>query len=73
MIHITLKIGLIILTVLVGGCASHRLETYQALRDAEIQQPAYYYTEVEKEIADTESDSEQWNQTNFSAKLKRRC
>ena len=56
MIHITLKIGLIILTVLVGGCANHRLETYQALRDAEIQQPAYYYTEVEKKSADTESD-----------------
>ena len=57
MIQITIKITLIILTVLVAGCASHRLETYQALRDTEIQQPAYYYTEVEKEIANTESDS----------------
>ncbi len=56
MIHRTLKIGLIIFTVLIGGCASHRLGTYQVLRDAEIQQPAYYYTEVEKEIANTESD-----------------
>lgn len=56
MIHITIKIGLIILTVLISGCASHRLETYQALRDPEIQQPAYYYTEVEKKIANTKSD-----------------
>ena len=57
MIQITINIALIMLTVLVAGCASHRLETYQALRDTEIQQPAYYYTEVEKEIANTESDS----------------
>ena len=62
MIHIfssyqlAIKIGLILLTVLVAGCASHRLETYQALRGAEIQQPAYYYTEVEKKVADTESE-----------------
>ena len=72
MIHITLKIGLIILTVLVGGCASHRLETYQALRDTEIQQPAYYYTEVKKRLPIPKA-IRPWNQTNFSAKLKRRC
>ena len=51
-----IKIGLIVLTVLVAGCASHHLETYQELRSAEIQQPTYYYTEVEKKIADTESE-----------------
>ena len=56
MIHITIKIGLIMLTVLVGGCASHRLETYQELRGAEIQQPAYYYTEVEKKSIHTENE-----------------
>ena len=56
MIHITLKISLIILTVLVGGCASHRLETYQELRSADIQPPAYYYTEVEENSADTKSE-----------------
>ncbi len=55
-VPIAIKIGLIGLTVLVAGCASHRLETYQELRGAEIQQPAYYYTEVEKEVADTKSD-----------------
>ena len=54
---VSLRIGLIMLTVLVGGCASHRLETYQELRGAEIQQPAYYYTEVEKKITDTENES----------------
>ncbi len=52
----TIKIGLIILTVLVGGCANHRLETYQELRGAEIQRPVYYYTEVEKKSANTESE-----------------
>ena len=52
----TIKIGLIILTVLVGGCASRRLETYQELRGAEIQRPVYYYTEVEKKRANTESE-----------------
>ncbi|MCY4568447.1 MAG: hypothetical protein OXD49_09105, partial [Candidatus Poribacteria bacterium] len=57
MIHITIKIGLIMLTVLVGGCASHRLETYQELRSTEIQQPAYYYTEVEKKVPETEIDT----------------
>ena len=56
MIQIAIKIALIMLTILVAGCASHRLETYQELRGAEIQQPVYYYTEVEKEIADTKSD-----------------
>ena len=50
----TIKIGLIMLTVLVGGCANHRLETYQELRSTEIQPPAYYHTEVEKKITDTE-------------------
>jgi len=44
------------LTVLIGGCANHRLETYQKLRDTDIQPPAYYYTEVEKKLANTESD-----------------
>ena len=48
MIHIAIKIGLIVFTVWVAGCASHRLETYQELRGAEIQPSAYYYTEVEK-------------------------
>ena len=57
MIHITIKIALIMLTVLIGGCVSHRLETYQELRDAEIQRPAYYYTEVEAKVFDTESES----------------
>ena len=54
---VSLRIGLIMLTVLVGGCASHRLETYQELRGAEIQQPAYYYTEVEKKSTHTENES----------------
>ena len=52
----TIKIGLIILVVLISGCASHRLETYQELRDTKIQQPAYYHTEVEKKVSNTESD-----------------
>ncbi len=52
----TLKIGLIILTVLVSGCANHQLETYRALRDTKIQQPAYYHTEIEKNIPETESE-----------------
>ena len=56
MIHITIRIVLIMLTVFVGGCASQRLETYQALRDTAIQRPAYYYTEVETEVSDTESE-----------------
>ena len=51
-----IKIGLIILTVLVAGCANRRLETYQELRDAEIRPSTYYYTEIEKNIADTESE-----------------
>ena len=54
---VSLRIGLIMLTVLVGGCASHRLEMYQELRGAEIQQPAYYYTEVEKKSTHTENES----------------
>ena len=44
----TLKISLIILTVLVGGCANRQLETYQELRNTEVQPPTYYYTEIEK-------------------------
>ena len=52
----TIKIGLIILTVLMGGCANHRLETYQELRRTEVQPPAYYYTEVEKKVANTENE-----------------
>ena len=56
MIHITIKIGLIMLTVLVGGCANRRLETYQELRSADIQPPAYYDTEVKENITDTESE-----------------
>ena len=51
-----IKIGLIMFIVLIGGCANHRLETYQELRSAEIQPSAYYYAEVEKEIVDTESE-----------------
>ena len=56
MIHTLIKIGLIILTVLVNGCAGHQLETYRELRDTEIRRPAYYDTEVEKKIANTESE-----------------
>ena len=52
----TLSLGFIMLTVLVGGCASHRLETYQELRGTELQQPAYYHTEIEKKTASTESE-----------------
>ena len=52
----TVFICLIMLTVLVGGCANHRLETYEELRSTEIQQPAYYHTEVEKRVSNTESD-----------------
>ena len=53
---VTLLISLIMLTVLVSGCANHRLETYQELRGTKIQQSAYYYTEVEKKVSNTESD-----------------
>ena len=53
---VMLSIPLIILTILVGGCASHRLETYQELRSAEVQPPAYYYIEVEKKSANTENE-----------------
>ena len=51
----TLKICLIMLIVLIGGCANRRPETYQELRSAKIQPPAYYYTEVEKKIANFEN------------------
>ena len=51
----SLFIGLIMLTVLISGCANHRLKTYQELRDAKIQQSAYYHTEVEKK-SNTESE-----------------
>ena len=53
---VTLFTPLIILTILVGGCANRQLETYQELRSTEIQPPAYYYTEVKKEIANTENE-----------------
>ena len=53
---VTVLIGFIMLTVLVAGCANHRLETYQELRSTEVQPPAYYYTEVEKKITNTESN-----------------
>ncbi len=53
---VTLSISLIILTVLAGGCASRRLETYQELRSTEVQPPAYYYTEIEKKVTDTKSE-----------------
>ena len=54
----TIKIGLIILVIFVSGCANRQLEeTYQELRSTEIQQPAYYYTEVQKRSANTESES----------------
>ena len=53
---VTLSITLIILTILVGGCTSHRLETYQELRSTEVQPPAYYYIEVEKKSANTENE-----------------
>ena len=53
---VTLSISLIIFTVLVSGCANRRLETYQELRSTEVQPPTYYYTEVEKKIADTKSE-----------------
>ena len=52
----TIKITLIILTILVGGCANRRLETYQKLRSTEVQPPAYYYTEVEKKSANPENE-----------------
>jgi hypothetical protein len=52
----TLSISLIILTVLVGGCANRQLETYQELRSTEVQPPAYYYTEIEKKVTDTKSE-----------------
>lgn len=54
---VTLFTTLIILTILVGGCVNRQLETYQELRSTEIQPPAYYYTEVKKEIANTENES----------------
>ena len=50
------KIALIMLAILIGGCANRRVETYQELRDAEIQQPTYYHTEVEKKIVNAESE-----------------
>ncbi|MCG9132232.1 TolC family protein [Candidatus Poribacteria bacterium] len=52
----TLSISLIILTVLVGGCANRQLETYQELRSTEVQPPTYYYTEIEKKSANTENE-----------------
>ena len=52
----TIRISLIMLAVLISGCAKHRLETYQELRSIQVQPPAYYYTEVEKKITNTESE-----------------
>ena len=52
-----LSVYFVILTVAVGGCASRRLETYQQLRNTEIQRPVYYYTEVEKKSPNTESET----------------
>ncbi len=43
-------------TVLVSGCAKHQLEMYQELRSTELEQPAYYYAEVEKKIVAAESE-----------------
>ena len=51
-----LYISFIMVAVLLSGCASRRLETYQELRDTKIQKPAYYHTEIEKNIPETESD-----------------
>ena len=53
---ITLFISLTVYTILASGCANHQLETYQKLRSTELEQPAYYYAEVEKKIADAESE-----------------
>ena len=53
---VMLPVPLIILTILVGGCANRRLETYQELRSTEVQPPAYYYTEVEKKSTNTENE-----------------
>ena len=53
---VTLSITVIIIAVLVGGCANRRLETYQKLRSTEVQPPPYYYTEVAKKISNTENE-----------------
>ena len=53
---ITLFISLTVYTILASGCANHQLETYQELRSTELEQPAYYYAEVEKKVADAESE-----------------
>ena len=53
---IVLFICLMTITVLIGGCAKHRLETYQELRSTALEQPGYYYEEVEKNIAAPESE-----------------
>ena len=52
----TLFISLIIFAILVSGCANNQLETYQELHGTALEQPAYYYTEVENKIADAESE-----------------
>ena len=54
---VPLFISLIVLTVLMSGCANYQLETYQELRDTALEQPVYYYTEVEKKmVSDVESE-----------------
>ena len=55
-VPIAIKIALIGLTVLVAGCANRRLETYQELRNTQVQPPVYYYTEVEAGTANPESE-----------------
>ena len=51
-----LAVSFVIFTVLIGGCANRQLETYQELRSTEVQPPAYYYTEMKKKVANTESE-----------------
>ena len=53
---IPLFLGFIMLTILVSGCANNQLETYQELHGTVLEQPAYYYTEVENKIVDAESE-----------------
>ena len=55
-LSVTLFISLAVYTVLASGCAKHQLETYQELRSTELEKPAYYHAEVEKKVADAESE-----------------
>lgn len=52
----TLSVCFIGLAVLVSGCASRQLETYQELRGTALEQSAYYYTEVERKITNPENE-----------------